>query len=204
MRWTGVAGVAVLWATQLLAIAVSDFDLVGEAPLSELVNQPGSGWLFSVGLVTGAVLFLAFASYLRRTTPTGTAFSVAMAVGMTGQLVAGILPIGGDGLVSRIHVVSALILGASIPVLMGCFAAAQPPGRRRTRCWQLFWLEAAACVIGIALSRRHIAPVAEILPAMAFHLWVVVVTLATPPDRPAASRPGQPSTVSRVARMSSP
>lgn len=203
MRWTGVAAVAVLWTTQLLAIALGSFDLAGERPLSELANR-SSGWLFSVGLVVAAVLFLVFLAYLRSVYPVGRAFTLAMAVGMTGQLVAGVLPIGGDGWVSRTHVTSALILGVSIPVLMGCFAADQPPGRWRRRCWRLFGLEATACVLGVALSRAHVAPLAEILPALAFHLWVVVVTVAAPVPGDGDGSGAQASTVSRMARMSSP
>ncbi|WP_421119360.1 DUF998 domain-containing protein [Aquihabitans daechungensis] len=203
MRWTGVAAVVVLWSTQLVAICFAGFDLAGERPLSYLANEPGTGWLFSLGLVVAAVLFLAFLSYLRRSYPVGLGFTVVMTVGMVSQLVAGVLPIGGDGAVSRAHVISALVLGASIPVLMGCFAADQAAGPWRRRCWQLFGVEAAACAVGIVLSQLHVAPIAEILPAMAFHLWVVVVTLdggVAVRDAPA----GQASTVSRVARMSSP
>lgn len=202
MRWTGVAAVLVLWSTQALAVSRTAFDLVGERPLSDLVNRPGGEWLFPIGLVVAAVLFLVFLGYIRTTYLVGAAFTIAMAVGMTGQLVAGILPIGGDGWVGRTHVISALVLGASIPVLMWRFAADQPPGPWRTRCYRLFWLEALACAIGIVLSRRHVAPLAEILPALAFHLWVFVVTLAA--AGPAAQTAGQASTVSRVARMSSP
>jgi hypothetical protein len=204
MRWTGVWAVGVLWSTQALAIVVTGFDLVGERPLSELANRPGGELLFSAGLVVAAVLFLFFLDFLRGAYPVGRAFSAAMAIGMAGQIVAGILPIGGDGWVSRVHVISALVLGASIPVLMGCFAADQHPGPWRRRCWWLFGFEAAACAVGVALSQRHIAPVAEILPAVAFHLWVIVVTLAAPPTARADLRAGQPSTVSSVARISSP
>lgn len=71
---------------------------------------------------------------------------------------------------------AALTLGASIPVLMWRFAADQPPGAWRRWCYRLFWLEAAACVAGIMLSRNQVAPLAEILPALAFHAWVALVT----------------------------
>lgn len=198
-----------LWATQLLAISFAGFDLTGDEPLSELANT-ATGWLFSVGLAGAAVLFLVFVGYLRRAFPVGMGFSVAMTVGMVGQLIAGLLPIGGGGWVSEVHVMSALILGASIPVLMWRFAADQPAGTLRRRFYGLFWLEAAACAAGIVLSRRHIAPVAEILPAMAFHLWVVVATVAAPQRARPHEAPGedrarmQPQMVSRAARMSSP
>lgn len=73
---------------------------------------------------------------------------------------------------------SALVLGASLPLLMWRFAAAQPSGRWRRLAYQIFFAEALACAVGLYLSGRGIAPVAEILPAAIFHIWVVVVTFA--------------------------
>lgn len=168
---------AVLWSTQLVLIVAVGFDLVGDRPLSYLALEDDIGFLFSAGLVVSAGLFIAFQGHLRHRYRLGLAFSVVMVVGMVGQCIAGLVPIGGTGPASRVHVTAALILGASIPVLMWRFAAAQLPGAWRRWCWGLFWLEAAACAAGIALSQNQVAPLAEILPALAFHLWVAVVTI---------------------------
>ena len=176
-RWTGLAAVFVLWSTQGLGSARAHFDLLGERPLSYLAHRPAAGELFSGGLVVAAVLFVCFHGYVRTRYPVGTLFSVAMLVAMAGQFVAGVVPIGGTGVAGRLHVTSALVLGALIPVLMWRFAACQPLGPWRRRCYGLFWLEGVACVAGVALSQRHVAPLAEILPAMGFHAWVVAVTL---------------------------
>jgi hypothetical protein len=56
------------------------------------------------------------------------------------------------------------------------FSAAQPSGSWRRLSYRLFWAEAAACVAGLYLSAIGIAPVAEILPGVAFHAWIFVVT----------------------------
>lgn len=165
-----------LWSTQAVLVATAGFDLVGERPLSYLVHQPELGFLFGVGLTVAAVLFVLFLGHLRRRFAVGVPFSAAMLVGMAGQFVAGVVPIGGNGTTGRVHVVAALILGASIPVLMWRFAADQPHGSWRRRCYGLFWLELAACAVGITLSQNQVAPLAEILPALAFHVWVFVVT----------------------------
>lgn len=175
-RWTGVAAVAVLWSTQALLVAATRFDLLGERPLSYLALEDDVGVLFGAGLTVAAVLFVVFLGHLRHRYPVGVAFSAAMLVAMAGQFVAGVVPIGGDGTAGRVHVIAALILGASIPVLMWRFAADQPPGAWRRRGYALFWFEAAACAVGITLSQNHVAPLAEILPALAFHAWVAVVT----------------------------
>jgi hypothetical membrane protein len=177
LRWSGALAVGVLWSTQLVLIAAAGFDLVGDRPLSDLALAPDVGFLFGGGLVVSAVLFAAFQAYLRHRYRLGAAFSVVMLVGMAGQLIAGVIPIGGAGPASRVHVTAALVLGASIPVLMWRFAADQASGAWRRWCYGLFWLEVAACAAGVSLSRIHVAPVAEILPALVFHAWVATTTL---------------------------
>lgn len=175
-KWAGIAAVAVLWSTQAVLIVALDFDLVGDRPLSYLALEGDIRFLFGLGLMVSAVLFVTFLNYLRCQYLLGVVFSVTMLVGMGGQFVAGVVPIGGTGTASRVHVTAALILGASIPILMWRFAADQPPGVWRRWCYGLFWLEAGACVTGVTLSRNQVAPLAEILPALAFHAWVAVVT----------------------------
>ena len=162
----------------LAATAVAEFDLVGQRPLSYLGSQPRSALVFTTGLAVGAVLLVVFHRYLRDRYPVAAGFSTAMLVGLAGQLVAAFVPIGGDPTAHRVHTTSALVLGASLPVLMWRFAAAQPPGRWRKVAYALFWIEAGACAAGFTLSTFHVAAIAEILPAVAFHAWVVTLTLA--------------------------
>lgn len=150
--------------------------MLGDRPLSYLALEADVGFLFGVGLMVSAVLFVTFHRHLRLRYRLGVAFSVAMLIGMAGQFIAGVVPIGGTGTASRVHVVAALTLGASIPMLMWRFAADQPPSAWRRWCYGLFWLEVVACVAGIALSRNRVAPLAEIMPALAFHAWVVTAT----------------------------
>lgn len=178
LRYTGVAAVVTVWTTLLAAAAVSRFDLLGEDPLSYMGTQSKSAVLFTVGLVGPAVLLTVFHHHLRGRYPVSAGFSAAMLVGLAGQMVAAFVPIGGDPTDHRIHTVSALILGVSLPLLMWRFAAAQPSGSWRRLAYALFWAEVAACAAGLHLSARSIAPLAEILPGTVFHVWIVVVTCA--------------------------
>ena len=178
LRWTGLAAVATLWATLGTASALARFDLLGQRPLSHLVSSPAATGLFAAGLAVSAVLFLAFHAWLRGRYPTSPSFSVAMVGGMAAQLVAAFVPIEGGGApASLVHTVAALVLGGSIPVLMWRFAAAQPPGPLRRAAGNLARAELAACVLGVWLSRGGVAPLAEIVPAAVFHLWVATLTL---------------------------
>jgi len=181
-RYAGVAAVTVLWTTLLAASAVARFDLLGPEPLSYLGSQRASAGLFTVGLAVGAFLLMAFHRDVRRRFGVSPGFSVAMLAGLAGQLVAAFVPIGGSPAEHRAHTTSALVLGASLPLLMWRFAAAQPRGRWRRRSYVLFWVEVAACVAGLWLSARSVAPLAEILPAAVFHTWVVIVTVRNIPS----------------------
>jgi len=177
LRYAGVAAVATVWTTLLTAMAVSHFDVFGPEPLSYLGSDPRSATLFTIGLAAPAVLFVAFHHDVCRRYPVGAGFSAVMLAGLAGQMVAGFVPIGGDPTAHRVHTVCALALGASLPLLMWRFAAGQPAGPWRRRTYRLFWAEVAACAVGVWLSARSIAPVAEIVPGVVWHAWVFVVTL---------------------------
>lgn len=192
LQYTGVAAVVTVWTTLLAATMITGFDLFGEAPLSYLGAQSRSAALFTIGLAAPAVLLTTFHQYVRSRYPVAPGFSLAMLAGLAGQMVAAFVPIGGDPAAHRVHTASALVLGVSLPLLMWRFAAAQPAGPWRRFTYRLFWAEAAACAVGLYLSARMVAPVAEILPGAVFHTWVVAVTFAVSaaPGRPAlASRP---------------
>jgi hypothetical protein len=175
-RASGVAAVALLWSTLGIASFASGFPLLGPRPLSWLAADRSVAWLYAVGLGGGAALLLVFHRYVRNRFPVGHGFTAAMVGGMVGQAIAAVVPIHGGGARHTVHTVAALTLGASLPALMWRFAAAQPPGTWRRRCRRLAWAETAACVAGVALSRRSVAPLAEILPAACFHAWIIAVT----------------------------
>lgn len=172
---------AVIWTTLLSATALIGFDLLGEEPLSYLGTRPPSAGLFTLGLAVSAVLLSVFHHYVQGRFAVSSGFSAAMLTGLAGQVVAAFVPIGGDRAAHQVHTFSALVLGASLPVLMWRFAAGQPAGPWRQGSYALFWAEVAACAGGLWLSAQHVAPLAQILPGTVFHLWVVTVTLRPQP-----------------------
>ena len=173
-----MAAVAIAWTTLLAAAARTQFDLLGEEPLSHLGTQSRSAVLFTLGLALPALLLTAFHHHLRRRFPVSPGFSLAMLAGLAGQMVAAFVPIGGAPAAHRVHTTSALVLGASLPLLMWRFAASQPPGPWRRLNYGLCWAELAACALGVCLSALSVAPLAEIVPGAVFHTWVFTVTLA--------------------------
>lgn len=201
LRFAGFAAVVTLWSGLGAGALLSGFPLLGERPLSWMVADPASSTLFRTALLLGALLLVVFHGHVRARFPAGRGFSLAMLVGLGGQLVAAVVPIDGGPTANRVHTAAALTLGVSLPLLMWRFAASQPSSPWRRVAYGLFWAETAACATGVALSRSSVAPLAEIVPAAAFHLWILVLTVA---PRRAPGSTARPSPRPAVAPRAAP
>lgn len=167
----------VLWVSIGTGMARTGLGLFDPEPFSHLGTDVRSRMLFRVGLVVAAVLLAAFAWFVHQRGSTPPCFVVVFLIGLGGQIVAAFVPLSGRGASPAVHTTGGLALGISLPILMGCFAAGQAAGSWRRVSWALFWLEAAACVAGVVLSQSMRAPIAEALPAGAFHLWILAVVV---------------------------
>lgn len=177
LRFAGVAAVAVLWTTVGLGMWRAGLGVADDRPISYLGTDTRSMVLFRGGLMVATVLLVGFAWAVHRRLPRATGFLAVFLIGMAGQAVVATVSIAGEGVSHAIHTTGGIILGLSLPVLMWRFAAAQPPGRWRRQTYALMWLEVAGVVVGVALSNAGRAVVAEVVPAVGFHLWIIVVTL---------------------------
>ena len=175
--WTGPAAVVTLWTTVATGMAVTGLGFLDDRPVSYLGTDGRTVLLFQAGLLSAAALLVAFTFSVRTVFPAPPSFVVASLLGLGGQAVAAVVPLSGPGASPTLHLAGGLLLGISLPVLMWRFASGQPPGRWRATAYRLFWLEAAACVAGVVLSRSGLATLAEIFPAVAFHLWIATVAL---------------------------
>jgi len=168
--------VATLWTTVAAGMALTDLRFLDSRPISYLGTDDRTVVLFRVGLLVAAGLLAAFSFFLRSTFSATPSFLVASLVGLVGQVVAAVVPLSGAGAASAVHTAGGLVLGISLPVLMWRFAAGLPRGGWRDTAYRLCWLEVAACVAGVLLSRAGRATIAEIVPALGFHLWIGIVT----------------------------
>lgn len=151
-----------------------------DRPISYLGTDPRGIVLFRVGLLVAALGFSAFAVEVGRRLTRPTSFLVVFLGGQACQVVVALVSIAGRGTAHTVHTVAGILLGLSLPVLMWRYAAAQPPGRWRRVSYGLTALEVGGCVVGVALSAAGRAVVAEVAPAVVFHLWVVVITVLGP------------------------
>lgn len=180
LRYTGVAAVVTLWLSIGAGLVRTGLSLFAPDPLSYLGTDPRSRSFFTVGLLVAAVLLAAFFWFVHRRFSPPLVFLVAAWTGLVGQAVVAVVPLSGPGASPGLHTAAGLVLGGSLPVLMGGFAAGQPPGPARRVSFGLFALEVAACIAGVVLSAAMRAPIAEALPAGAFHLWIILVTRWSP------------------------
>ena len=168
-------------------------DLTGDRTISYLGTDTRAMALFRGGLLLATVLLLGFAWAVQRNLARPTGFFGVFLVGMAGQAVVATVSIAGEGVSPAVHTTGGIVLGLSLPLFIWRFAAAQQPGIWRRQSYGLLWLEVVAVVAGVALSRLHLAVVAEALPAVVFHLWIIVVTVRwrgwarSPPDVPPES-----------------
>ena len=166
-----------LWVSIGTAMARTGLGFSDPDPLSYLGTDVRSRTLFRAGLLVAAALLAAFAFFVHQRSSPPRCFLVAFLVGLVGQVVVAFVPLSGPGASPGVHTTAGLVLGVSLPVLMGCFAAGQHRRSWRQLTWALFWLEVAACAVGVLLSQSMRAPVAEAVPAAAFHLWILTVTV---------------------------
>jgi len=188
LRYAGLAAVVVLWVSVATGMYRAGLGFLDARPISYLGTDPRSALVFRGGLIVAAGLMAGFSWFAFERFSAPRSFLAASVMGLVGQVVAAVVLLSGPGSSHGVHTAGGLVLGASLPILMGRFAASALGPRRRIAGYALFLLELAACAAGIALSISGRAPVAEIVPALAFHLWVVVVTVwsATPAGGPPA------------------
>ena len=151
-----------------------------DRPISYLGTDPRGVVLFRVGLLVAALGFSVLAVEVGRRLARPTSFLVVFLGGQACQVVVALVSIAGRGTAHTVHTAAGILLGLSLPLLVWRYAAAQPPGRWRRVSYGLTVLEVGGCVVGVALSVAGRAVVAEVAPAIVFHLWVVVVTLLGP------------------------
>jgi hypothetical protein len=196
--------VAVLWVSIGTGMVRTGLGFSSPDPLSYLGTDGRSRTLFRAGLLAAAVLLAAFAWFVHQRRSTPRCFLLAFLIGLGGQVVAAIVPLSGPGASPAVHTTSGLVLGISLPILMGCFAAGQARGPWRRLTWALFGLEVAACAAGVVLSQSMRAPIAEVLPAGAFHLWILVIAGHLWRSRPGPGRTSSEAAHHDPAEVSDP
>jgi len=178
LRFSGVAGIFVLWTFTVTGMVRANLGLVDTRPLSYLGVDPSSASLFSSGLIISALLFIAFGVHVRKYFNVRSRFLTFLLIGQAGQLIAAIAPYGEQSQFKLLHTVAAFVLAFSLPVLIRSFAYSQTHTSQFKLYLWLYRFELLTFVIGIGLFifTSGIAPIGEALPAIGFHVWIIALT----------------------------
>jgi hypothetical membrane protein len=176
-RFSGIMAIISLWLTVLYGMQRIGLSFFDNRPLSYLGVAPATQAIFTTGLVVAALLIIIFGYYLKSNYPTSKAFWYLLVGGQIAQVITALTP--DRGVTQAIHTIAAFTIVFSLPLLMWQFAKSQPMGKFRRWCYRLFYLEVASFIIGIGLFTltRGVAPLGEMLPALAFHAWIVFLVL---------------------------
>ena len=167
-----------LWTTLPAGMVRAGLGVGDDRPISYLGTDPRGVVLFRVGLLVAALGFSIFALVVGRRLERPASFLIVFLAGQACQAVVAVVSI--DGPNHRVHTTAGIALGLSLPLLLWRYAAAQPPGRWRRHSYSLLGLEVGGCILGVTLSALGLAVIAEVAPAVAFHVWVIVVALRWP------------------------
>ena len=178
-RFSGIAGVIILWTVTIIGMNLSGLGLIDDRPISFIGVQDQTALFFNIGLGASALLFFVFGLYLNNKYTLSKWFIVLLGIGQLAQIVAAIFPYGGS--VKIIHTTAAFILAGCIPLYMKAFAVSLKTGPFKRKAFLLYNLEKTCFVVGIGafVFLSGISPLAEILPALPFHAWIYWLSLKT-------------------------
>lgn len=175
--YTGLVAVAMIWAGTLISMYRTGLGLLDDRPISFLASDPASRLLFVSSLIMSAVLLIIYGLYINRQFKVNNKFLKYLVAGQIGQIILAVSPYG-ETPIGVIHLLAAFTLAFSLPLLIKQFAISQNQSPYHRTYQYLLRIEQVSFVIGIGLFifARGLAPLGEAMPAVGFHLWIIVVT----------------------------
>lgn len=175
---SGIFGIVILWTGVGISMLIAHLHFIDTRPISYLGIDSRTSQLFSVTLILSAILFIIFGYFVRASYKVKAPFLVFLIIGQLGQLITAVSPYGHREPMRFIHTIAAFTLAFSLPFLINTFRLSQRSSTRYQLFTWLFNIELACFIVGISLFvfTKGIAPLGEALPALGFHLWVIVVT----------------------------
>ena len=176
-RYFGIVGIILLWVGTIIGMLRSGLSLVDTRPISYIGVATDSALFFNSLLFLSAVCFVLFGVYLYKSIGLNKSFLLVFLIGQIGQMIAAILPYGGQYKI--VHTVAAFTLATAIPIFMYIFSKSKSLGNFKTSARRLFIAELIFFTVGIStfIFIDGISPIAEILPALPFHLWIILITV---------------------------
>ncbi len=174
---SGVLGVLLLWVGVSIGAYRSGLSLTDSRPLSYIGVSTESALLFNAALLVSAVLFSVYGIFLYKWFKLSRFFLTIFLIGQFSQVVAAIIPYGGTYKI--IHTYAAFTLAGCIPLYILLFVLSKNLKSFKRTAKTLFIAEVVCFIIGIGtfVFIKKVSPLAEILPALPFHAWIVLSTI---------------------------
>lgn len=184
--YSGVAGVVVIWTFVITAMQKADLGLIDVRPISFLGIFPPTSKIFSSGLLISSTFFIIFAFWVAKTYSVKNKFLAFFLLGQIGQVLVAILPYGMESNYKIAHTVAAFALAFSLPFLIFQFYRSQIGKPHYAQYRALFYFELITFLVGMGIFTltEGIAPLGEALPAIGFHIWIIIVTKNSLRTRP--------------------
>lgn len=166
----------ILWSCLSIALFKAHESFFGTLPLSHLGLEDASKYWFSAGLIIAAILTISFLYYLNDVFTIRRAFIISAVIGQIGQVIVALAPDAGRW--QTVHTTAAFVLAFSIPILMWIFASSLRVSDLKKVILRLFVLEVVLFIIGIGcfVTINKAVPLSQALPAIGFHIWLIVIT----------------------------
>lgn len=177
-RYSGVLAVVILWSATLISMSRTGLGLFDDRPISFLGTDPASRLLFSGSLIISAFLLINYAYYVRREFAVKNKFFRYFVIGQICQIILALSPYGERTVSGVIHLIAAFTLAFSLPLLIKQFTISQQDKKHHQLYQYLLRIEQVSFIFGMGLFifTRGLAPLGEAMPAIGFHLWILVVT----------------------------
>ncbi len=174
-KYSGVSAVVLLWIAVIGGMIKTDLSLVDDRPISFLGVAPETALYFNTLLFFSAILFAVYGAFHYKNLSLSKWFIVTFLIGQVAQVIAALYQYGGSD--KLIHTVAAFTLAAAIPTYM-LFFALSAPKNLKSAAYKFYFTELLFFTVGITafIFARGISPLAEILPALPFHAWILYST----------------------------
>jgi len=176
LKFSGVLAIIVLWSGISVSMYKAGLGLIDTRPISFAGTEPETSFLFSATLITSAILFGLFGYNIYRKYGCSKWFIITFMLGQIAQVVAALFQYGGED--KLIHTVAAFTLAGAIPTYMLFFALSIKTLSLRSIAFRFYIIELLFFTVGIGafIFVKGISPLAEILPALPFHAWIIYMT----------------------------
>lgn len=190
VKYSGILGIGTLWGSVGLSLYIARINILGKRPISDLGVYPSTKYLFNIGLILTSIFLLTFLHNLSKNLKLSKVFVATFMIGQICQIIIAFTPFNSTNILRPIHVIAGFAFAITLPLSIWLFSKTPNISRRIktvSRCF--FYTELLLFTIGISwfVLASRAGALSEMLTAIAFDLWIVVLTIRLIKDKDLSS-----------------